>query len=360
MIKRIFQAFIIGFTLNSATAQNSEPKPESVLDTKIDSIVKAFIDNPANCGLSIAVYQTKKTTFYNYGSVKRGAKQMPDNNTIYEIGSISKTFTGILFAQAILEKKMGLNDPVKKYLGNDYANLAYKGKDIELVHLANHSGRVHRVPFNLMSQPDYNILNPYKNYSKQMVLDYMKVMQPDTFPGLKSEYSNLGMGLLGIIEEKVYEKTYEELISEKICKPLNMNSTKITINGTDTMRFAKGYDSDGNPTSYWDLGALYGAGGIRSTTDDMMKYLLANMEEKDEALKLSHQTTFNDQRNTIALAWHKTITRKGNELVWHNGRTGGFSSFCGFIKSKDAAVVVLANSGNPVDQIAIGIMKFLQ
>lgn len=345
--------------LETESYTNDNPK-SNPLDLKMDSIVKDFMSNPANCGLSIAVYQNKKISYYNYGNVKRGANVLPSNKTIYEIGSISKTFTGILFAQAINDKKLGLNDAVKKHLGDDYKNLAYGGKDIELVHLANHSGRVHRIPFDLISQPNYSEQNPYKNYSKEMVYAYMKKMVPDTLPGTKNEYSNLGMGLLGIIEEKVYNKTYEELITEYICGPLGMNDTKITISGTDTNRFAKGYGFDGSEVQYWDLGALAGAGGIRSTSEDMMKYTKANLEETNPAFKLSHQTTYSDKRNNVALAWHITTTKKGNELIWHNGRTAGFSSFCGFIKSKDVAVVVLGNSGNPVDQVAIGILKFLQ
>lgn len=332
----------------------------SIIDSKIDSIVNNFMLNPVNCGLSIAVYQNKKITYYNYGSMARGTNQKPTNKTIYEIGSISKTFTGILFAQAILDKKLALNDPVKKHLGEGYTNLAFKGTDIELVHLANHTSRVHRVPFNLMAQPGFNMGNPYKNYTKEMVMEYLKMMKPDTLPGTKNEYSNLGMALLGIIEEKVYNKTYEELIAQYICQPLSMKDTKIIIPSADTSRFAKGYDGEGNLTPYWDLGALAGAGGIRSTTEDMMIYTKANLEETLPAFKLSHQTTYNDSKNHVALAWHKTITKKGNELIWHNGRTGGFGSFCGFIASKEAAVVVLGNSGNPVDQIAIGILKFLQ
>lgn len=342
----------------SLSAQVTELPKASVLDGKMDSIVKNFMDNPANCGLSIAIYQDKKVSYYNYGQVKRGAQQIPSNKTIYEIGSISKTFTGILFAQAINDKKLGLNDPLKKHLGEDYKHLAYHDKNIELVHLANHSARVHRIPFDLISQPNYNEQNPYKNYSKEMVYTYMKKLIPDTFPGVKSEYSNLGMGLLGIIEEKIYNKTYEELITEYICKPLGMNDTKITV--TDTARFAKPYGFDGSEVMYWDLGSLVGAGGIRSTTEDMMKYTIANLEETNPAFKLSHRSTFNDGKNNIALAWHITTTKKGNELVWHNGRTAGFGSFCGFIKSKEVAVVVLGNSGNPVDQVAIGILKFLQ
>jgi CubicO group peptidase (beta-lactamase class C family) len=357
------QRFFIGFSIVLAgfsLSAQTEPLKTNLIDQKIDSIVKNYLDNPANYGLSIAICRDKQVTYYNFGSLKKGVKQAPTNKTIYEIGSISKTFTGIMFAKAILDKKMNLNDPVKNYLGEDYKNLSYKGKNIELVHLANHSGRIHRIPFDLMSQPGYDMNDPYKNYSKEMVLAYMKKIMPDTFPGAKSEYSNLGMGLLGIIEEKVYDKNYEELITENICKPLLMNDTKITIPSVDTARFAKGHDADGKQVSYWDLGALLGAGGIRSTTEDMMKYLRANMEETDPAIKLSHQTTFKDDRNNIGLAWHIVTTKKGNEMIWHNGRTGGFSSFCAFIKSKDLAVVVLGNSSNPVDQVAIGILKFLQ
>lgn len=333
------------------------PKPQ-LMDSKMDSIVKNFMENPANCGLSIAVYHNKKVSYYNYGTVKRGAKQLPDQKTIYEIGSISKTFTGILFAQAINDNKLGLNDAVKKHLGEGYENLNYGGKDIQLVHLANHTSRVHRVPFNLGMQDNYNESDPYKNYTKEMVFAYMKKLKPDTFPGVKNEYSNLGMGLLGIIEEKAYGKKYEELITEYITKPLQMNDTKITV--TDSTRFAKPYGFDGSEVKYWNLGDLAGAGGIRSTTEDMMKYMIANLEETNPAIKLSHQSTFKDEKNNVALAWHITTTKKGNELIWHNGRTAGFGSFCGFIKSKDLAVVVLGNSGNPVDQVAIGILKLLQ
>ena len=357
-MQRVLLSFSMILGAFFMSAQVAELPKTSALDWKMDSIVKSFMDNPANCGLSIAVYRDKKISYYNYGNVKRGANVLPNNKTIYEIGSVSKTFTGILFAQAINDKKLGMNDPLKKHLGEEYAHLSYKGKDIELVHLVNHSGRVHRVPFNLAAQANFDQQNPYKNYKKEMVLEYMKKMKPDTFPGVKSEYSNLGMALLGIIEEKVYNKSYEELITEYICTPLGMTSTKIT--GIDTTRFAKGYDSNGAQTQYWDLGALSGAGGIRSTSEDMMKYVIANLEEKNAAIKLSHYTTFNDAKNHIGMAWHLTQTKKGNELIWHNGRTAGFSSFCGFIKSKDVAVVVLGNSGNPVDQIAIGILKLLQ
>ena len=139
-----------------------------------------------------------------------------------------------------------------------------------------------------------------------------------------------------------------------------MPDTKINLNDDQTKRFATGYDSNGNETPHWDLGDLAGCGGIRSTADDMLKFARANLEETDPVLKLSHASTYKDDRNNVALAWQLATTNKGNELIWHNGRTAGFTSFCGIIKNRDLAVVVLSNSGNPVDQIAIGIMRLLQ
>lgn len=339
---------------------NTDNPKATAWDLKVDSTVNIYLRNSANCGLSIAVYANKEVKYYNYGEVKRGTNQLPSGKTIYEIGSVSKTFTGILLAQAITDKKVNANDPVKKHLGEQYKNLAYKGKAVELVHLANHSSRTHRLPFDLMNQPGYDPLNPYAHYTKDMVLKYVAAMPIDTFPGIKSEYSNLGMGLLGIILEDAYKKTYEELITQYICQPLEMSDTKLVLNEEQRARFATGYNNSGGETPYWNLGGLPGAGGIRSTSEDMMKFLKANLAETNPAFKLSHYSTFNDGKDNIAMAWHLFITKKANELTWHNGRTAGFASFCGFIKSKDMGVVVLSNSGNPVDQIALGLLKLLQ
>lgn len=345
--------------LNSDFITTDNPKSNN-WDLKIDSIANIFMHNSANCGLSIAIYKNKEISYYNYGDVKRGLNQLPNNKTIFEIGSVTKTFTGILLAQAILSKKMHLNDPVNKYLGPNYKNLSYKGKEIELVHLSNHSSRIHRLPFDLMQKANYDPLNPYANYTKEMVLKYLSNINIDTFPGVKNEYSNLGMGLLGILIEDVYTKTYEELIREYICQPMEMPDTKIELNNEQISRLATGYNTEGNETPHWQLGALQAAGGIRSTSSDMIKYVIANLNEVNPSVKLSHYSTYNDGKNNIALAWHLFTTKKGNELIWHNGRTAGFSSFCGFIKSKETGIVIMGNSGNPVDQVALGILKLLQ
>ena len=329
-------------------------------DLKVDSIVKDYMSNGANCGLSIGIINGDEILYYNYGEVKRSSKQIADTNTIYEIGSISKTFTGILLGQAISDKKVNLTDDIRKYLPDDCKNLVYKGNPIKLMHLANHTSRIPRMPDDFESQPGYDVNNPYKNYNKKMVFNYLKRLVIDTLPGVKNEYSNLGMALLGIILEKVYNKTYEELVSEFITKPCGMRSTKIVTGESENKHFATGYNGNGEPTPHWDLGDLAPAGGIRSTSADMIRYIKANMQEASEKFKLAHSPTFNDGRGTIALAWMVDINKKGNTQIWHNGGTAGFSSFCGYINGKKLGVIVLSNAGNRADYIGIGILKLLQ
>lgn len=180
-------------------------------------------------------------------------------------------------------------------------------------------------------------------------------------PGTVSEYSNTGMALLGVILEGVYGKSYEALVKEKITEPLHMAHTFLEVPAAEQPQFCTGYDEQGKETPYWHLGDIPACGGLRSTPEDMMLYLQANLEEKDSAIKLSHATSFqNGKYNSLGMAWQKQQSLSGDELIWHNGGTYGFSSFMGFMKAKSCGVVVLSNSGTNVDAVAISLLKLLK
>ncbi|MGZ4037593.1 MAG: serine hydrolase, partial [Bacteroidia bacterium] len=228
-------------------------------DLKVDSIVANFMLNADNCGLSIAVLNNNEASYYNYGVTKRGTSQVPSKSTIYEIGSVSKTFTGILLAKAVSDKKVNLTDDIRKYLPGEFSNLRYKDHYIQLQHLANHTSRIPRVPLDIEQQPSYDPSNPYKNYNKDMVYAYLRRISIDTIPGTKSEYSNLGMALLGIILENVYNKSYETLVKEFVTQPLKMEHTGIKLSDEELKQFATGYDANGNEATHWDLGDLAAA-----------------------------------------------------------------------------------------------------
>lgn len=338
----------------------SDNKKVTSLDLKVDSAVSAFMSNPVNASLSIAVIKEGITYFYHYGEVKKGTSALPDNSTIYEIGSTSKTFTGLLLAQAVNDKKLSLDDDIRKFLPLKCAKLECNSQPVTVKHLVTHTSRIPRIPSDIEKQKEYNELNPYKNYNKDMVYDYLSTLKLDTIPGIQLDYSNTGMALLGLILENVYKKTYEELVALYIAKPFNMTNTSVIVPPAKLKQFAPGYNEEGKETPYWDLGDQAGAGGLRSTIADMAAYLGEHIKEDRDAVKISHDVQFKGKKEAIAYAWFIQPTKNGDTILWHNGGTYGFTSFCGFIKEKKCGVVVLSNSGTGVDEIAVNLLKGLQ
>lgn len=342
----------------------SDNKRMTALDSTVDRLVSAYMQSPENCGMSIGIFSKNESHFYNYGTMKREETAITTQQTIYEIGSLSKVFCGILLAQAILEKKVNADDDVRKFLplGN-YSNLEINGTPVRLIHLANHSSGLPRIPDDIELQQNYNPLDPYHNYNREMVFNFLKKVELNSQPGTLHDYSNIGMALLGIILEKVYNKSFEELVAEKIASPLQLNKTYITKNTGQSAYLAGAYNSEGNVTPYWNMNDMAAAGGIKSSTFDLLKLLTATMSEVNSnipgPLSLAAKPTFTNG-NTIGMGWHIIKTKQGNTLTWHNGGTFGFSGFMGFVKEKNCAVVILSNSGNMVDFIALGILKHLQ
>ena len=330
---------------------------QTKLQLLIDSLAIDHLQDSVNCGLSIGVINGNKSEMFFYGSNYKDENVLPGMRTIYEIGSVTKTFTGILLAHAINQGKIKPNDDIRNYLPGKYPNLQYKGLPITVQDLANHTSRLPRLPADLAKQPGYDPKDPYKNYSKEMMYAFLKTVKTDTLPGTVNEYSNFGVAMLGIILENVYQQPLENLIKSYVTDPAKMKYTKFILNESERNRMATGYDGNGTEAINWDLGAFIAAGGLKSNLEDMLSYLSANMNEINADFKLSHQQTYKDASMAVALNWILTTTADGNTLVWHNGGTAGFTSFCGFIKGKQIGVVILNNSGTNVDNIALNILK---
>ena len=170
------------------------------------------------------------------------------------------------------------------------------------------------------------------------------------------EYSNLAAGLLGHILSTRCETTYESLLRTSITEPLGMEHTGITqVSGN----LAKGHRG-GAEVPNWDFGALEGAGAIRSNASDMMSYLETNMGLKKSnlypAMQLAQKNSgVADSNPIVGLGWH-TMIHDDQEIIWHNGATGGYTSFIGWIKGTDKGVVVLNNSTERVDYIGLNVL----
>lgn len=334
----------------------------SAADKKIDTAARAYIQKNNTAGLSIGIVKNGALNIYNYGETIKGNKKLPTGNTVFEIGSITKTFTAALLAWYVNEGKVKLSDPITKYLPDSVAANPQL-KNVTLLSLCNHTSGLPNLPNNFQAQWPYDKSNPYKNYNKQLLFTYLKSCRLNNEPGRTYAYSNVAVGLLGIILEKISGKTYERTVQEIITTPLQMKSTAQHLSRILADRFVTVYDDNGNFTLAWDFDALAAAGALRSTVNDLAIYAKANMAADDsklsKALRLTHQVTFKNSDTPIALGWH-IIKVGGVEYTYHNGGTYGSSSFLAFNTEKKLAVIVLSNASESTDALGADLIKKLQ
>ncbi len=338
----------------------TDNKLSNETDKKIDAILQPFMFKSKTVGLSIGILKDGKTSFYNYGETKMGDGKTPSSKNLYEIGSITKTFTGLLLAKAVIEKKISLNDPVNKYLPKDIPVIKFGNDTLKIIHLSNHTSGLPPLPDNL--DLNNNSANPYKNYDAAKLYTFLKTAKLAQKPGAKFEYCNLGVGLLGTILEKVNKIPFEKMVTNFICAKAGMNATKQLLTKKDSALFMQGYDGNILAQGQWDFKALGAAGCLRSNAEDMLKYAAINLSSKDEvlqqAIELAHTLTFNQDGEKIGLNWFIREWGWGN-VLFHNGGTGGYRSFLAINLKTANAVIILSNTAVSNDNIGVEILKYL-
>lgn len=347
-----------------ATAQESTLKTDNPMqspqDLKVDSLARAyFAQKNVVGGVSIGVVRHGRHYFYNYGETRLKNGQLPDSNTVYEIGSLSKTFTATLFALQVNARKMRREDPVNLYLPDSIPPLKYRDTAITMLSLTNHSSGLPRLPGNLLIMADP--ANPYELYTTDMLFTFLKHFKPERAVGAKYEYSNLAVGLMSTILGLHQDQTYEQLLWKQICKPLKMTSTSVELKPGMLSRFAAGYNVEGYPTQPWDFQEIAGMGGIRSTATDMVKYVEANIgaapAKLAKAMALCREQTFTDGTMTVGMGW--LIARPvGHEYYTHTGATGGFATYVAFDPVERFGVTVLCNRSQQAN-IGAEMMRFM-
>jgi len=339
-------------------AEPSDNPMKSRLDSQVDAVAREYINKVNTAGISIGLYRDGALYIYNYGATQKKGK-LPTEFTIYELGSITKTFTATLLAYFVQQRLVSLSDPITKYLPDSVtANKNLAGITLQM--LFNHTSGLPRMPSNFIENKS-NELNPYKHYTTQMLYDYLKDCKLDSRPGEKYAYSNLAVGLMGKILEHVSGKSYEQLIKEIICQPLAMKSTYQRPDADETARQTSVHNEKGSEIIMWDLDALAGAGCLRSDVHDMLLYARANLSEGEgtlaSAIKLTHQRTF-DGEMEIGLGWH--MSTNSDTMYFHAGRTGGCSTSMILAPGKKCAVVMLSNSAEDVDATAGALLMKLR
>jgi CubicO group peptidase (beta-lactamase class C family) len=277
---------------------------------------------------------------------------------VFEIGSVTKVFTSLVLAEMVKEGEVKLEDPVSKYLPAGVKVPGRKGKEITLVDLATHTSGLPRLPGNLAPADGEN---PYAGYTVERMYAFLSGYTLPRDIGVQYEYSNFGAGLLGHVLGLKAGMGYEALVMRRICVPLEMKDTRITLSSDMTARMAPGHDEAGKVVENWDCPALAGCGALRSTANDLMTFVSASMGVMKSDLRPAMEFQQIARREAdsadlhVGLGWH-ILGEKGKEIVWHNGGTGGYRSFIGFNKKEKRGVVVLVNSANDIDDVGMPLL----
>ncbi|MEJ1236636.1 serine hydrolase [Chryseolinea sp. T2] len=350
MPKFLASVCLVVVLLGGCNGQPSIPQ-----DVKSNIIVR--VDKGITPSIVVGYIDGDSTYYYSYGVKSVETKEPVNEYSVYEIGSISKTFTAILLANMAVKGQAKLNDPVQNYLPPGVTAPTRNGTVIRLVNLSNHTSSLPRMPDNF---PSANPANPFADYSEKMVYEFLNSYQLTRDVNTQYEYSNYAAGLLGLVLSTRNGKSYEDFMTDVIARPLGMENTAISLTPNMTKNLAIGHQ-DEKPVSNWDIISLAGAGGIRSTTVDMITYVRANMgitkSELYPAMELTHKNTRgNDANPLVGLGWHITKSDAG-EIVWHNGGTGGYRTFAGFIKNGSKGAVVMTNSVVSIDDIGMHLLN---
>jgi CubicO group peptidase (beta-lactamase class C family) len=326
-------ALILAAGAAAAAAENPPPSLADVVQKTADKL-------PAG-GIVAAEIDHGSVRFFSAGNFAP-REGVPPEKVIFEIGSITKVFTGLLLAETVNEGKARLDDPIAKYLPADL-KLTPAVAAITLEQLAIHTSGLPRLPANMKPADP---LDPYAEYGPTEMYAFLTAYAPTKSVPQPADYSNFGMGLLGHILERIHGKSYAELVAERITGPLGMKDTVIELDPDQQARFAVPY-SGAAPVKPWRVTGLAGAGALRSTAADLAGFAQALMSPGDSPLQaawaLARQPRADMGGEKIGLA--VMVGKRNGVLTYsHGGGTGGFRSYLEFSPDTQRGLVVFLNN----------------
>lgn len=330
----------------AAILETATPARAAALADQVDRLAAPYLENDVVVGMTVGVLRGYESVVRGYGRLSMDDSRAPDGRTLYEIGSVSKVFTGLLLADAVTHGRMSLETPVEVLLPEGLAMPRHgEASPIRMRHLATHTSGLPRLPDNL--QPaDAN--NPYADYDGKRLAAFLRSYKPAKKPGEEAVYSNLGVGLLGAILAFDRKTSYEKTLAARLVEPLGLEDTLVQLDDTRQARLAPPHVAPGVSGHEWQLNKLVGAGGIRSTVDDLLRFAGAHLDPPEgrlgEAIDLAwrvHQEPLDKNVFAMGLGWH--VARDGASR-WHNGQTGGYHAALFVNRKLGAASVVLTNT----------------
>lgn len=312
------------------------------LEQSIDTLLRPAVEKEEALGVVVGVRIGEEVVVRGFGRVHRDREGVPDGDTVFEIGSVSKVFTGLLLADAIERGRATVDDPITAHVPEGVVVCADEAP-AALRHLATHTSGFPRMPSNWRPT---SLANPYVDYSPALLHTYLEDFVLESDPGASYAYSNLGAGLLGQLMAHAHGAAgYEEALRDRIFEPLGLDDTTVRMTDRLRPRFADAATAGGGRAEPWDFDALAGCGAIRSTVNDLLKFGAAQVAPEttplEKSLRRSHEKLYAGPP-AVAYGWHFA---DADETLWHNGQTGGYHGWLSFDAERGVVVAILSNGG---------------
>jgi CubicO group peptidase (beta-lactamase class C family) len=331
----------------AAVALSSSALAAGLVPDRIETAIQERIAADQYPVVVIAVVDGDKTEVRGFGKLPNG--RPADGNTVFEIGSVTKTFTATVLGDAVIKGTLKLDSPVADLLPGWTIP---GGNKITLESIATQRSGLPRMPNNFAPADP---ANPYADYTEEKLKAFLAGYSLPREPGAQYEYSNLGFSVLGTVLSHHARTSYRVLLQQGVFGPLGMRDSSVATTEAQRAHLAPGRNEQGKPAKNWDFDAFAPAGAIRSTGNDMLKYLKANMTAAPGSAMALAQTPRADMdpNNKIGLAW---MTTGKYGVVWHNGMTGGYASYVGFSADRKHGVVLLTNAAAALEDLGFGTL----
>jgi D-alanyl-D-alanine-carboxypeptidase/D-alanyl-D-alanine-endopeptidase len=333
-------------------------------DQAIRAILRNRVDvERQSVGMVVGAIDAGALRLFVHGRSGAANERPLDGDAVFEIGSVTKVFTALLLAEMATRGEVALEDPVAKFLPRRVKMPARGGKRITLLDLATYTSGLPRMPFNFDPKAKDD---PYADYTVAQLYEFLSGYTLKFDPGSHYEYANLGFGLLGHALALRAGKSYEDLVVERICEPLCMESTRMDVTPSMGERLAQGHDASLQPSANWSFPTLAGAGALRSTAKDLFRFLTAvSFSPPDGPLRRPAEMLLKTQRPTEGAAEGSSATlgwfvraRPDDVIVLKGGATGGYRAFIGFSRWSGKGGIVLSNAtGSEIADIGMHLVN---
>lgn len=326
---------------------------ERVLPLQTESAVnrlgQKFVSSDRSDALSIAIVRAGKVAFFCFGTTQHGKEIRPTKESVYEIGSVTKLFTSLLLAHAVLDGKLGLEDDIRRHLPGEYPNLTFHGSPVRIIDLADTTSAL---PDNLPNfqqvtaeaqekEKPFVYAKALNSYNQQDMLRDLHSSSLVGKPGLEPRHSNLAAELLGYIVTTVYGQSFTTLLQAKVQKPLGMGNG---VSADNAARMVQGYNPQHVPMPESNQSAVLAAGGLRYSAEDMAKFLQTELASGDEAIRLTQKPFVGKpETGAVGLNWQISRNVEGALKLNASGGTFGGSSYIEIYPERGYGVVLLAN-----------------